>query len=39
MPNFSNQDDEVAAYSDLMHAEPLAALRRRYDPAGMFTPR
>jgi hypothetical protein len=39
MPNFSNQDDDVAAYSDLMHAEPLAALRRRYDPAGMFTPR
>jgi hypothetical protein len=39
LPNFSNQDDEVSAYSDPMHAEPLAALRRRYDPTRMFTTR
>jgi hypothetical protein len=39
LPNFSNLDDDVAAYSDPLHAEPLAALRRRYDPSGMFTTR
>jgi FAD binding domain len=39
LPNFSNQDDEPAAHTDQMHAEPLAALRRRYDPTEMFAVR
>jgi len=39
LPNFSNQDDDVSAFVDPAHAEPLAALRRRYDPSGMFTSR
>ncbi len=36
LPNFSNQDDDPSAHTDPLHAEPLAALRRRYDPTGMF---
>ncbi len=39
LPNFSNQDDDLTAYTDVLHAEPLAALRRRYDPSGMFANR
>jgi hypothetical protein len=39
LPNFSNQDDDAAAYTDVLHAAPLAALRRRYDPSGMFANR
>jgi hypothetical protein len=39
LPNFSNQDDDLAAHSDPSHAQALAGLRRRYDPTGMFAMR
>jgi len=37
LPNFSNEDDgEVTARFEQAHAERIAAIRRRYDPTGMF---
>jgi FAD/FMN-containing dehydrogenase len=37
MPNFSNQDDgELVTQFGAEHAERLRALRRRYDPNGVF---
>jgi len=39
LPNFSNQDDgDVTGRFDAAHAQRIAALRRRYDPTGVFTP-
>ena len=36
LPNFTNLDDDMSAHNDAAHGAALAALRRRYDPAGMF---
>ncbi|HVO46536.1 MAG TPA: FAD-binding protein [Steroidobacteraceae bacterium] len=39
LPNFSNLDDgDVTGRFDAAHAQRIAALRRRYDPTGVFTP-
>jgi hypothetical protein len=40
LPNFSNEDDgDVMVRAGAAPAERLAALRRRYDPAGRFVAR
>jgi hypothetical protein len=38
LPNFTSQDDgDVAVHASSSHAERVTALRRRFDPAGLFS--